>query len=577
MKLTRWRIAGLAAALVSIGLAASAGAVFGALGRHSARFPLSVTNQAADSLWSFYQATSEAPQAAVPVGDDVIFPSTFTPLRARVFQIPIAERGGEGGALASVGDALLLLTHDGRFFSGSADQGFRKLDAIAPPENGYAKFFELTNKSPYDPIQQNHANYRYNGLASFNTASGAGLLISYTYFDGARACYSTRVSRYDFADAATSLENLEIGAVDWRLLYETTPCLPIAPPPAQAIHVMVAAGRIVVDDAAGVVYLASGNYDVWRPDGEVPISQDPSNDYGKVLAIDLATGASRRISLGHRNPQGITRDKAGRIWTVEHGPRGGDELNHIVEGRNYGWPLAVYGSGYDQKAYPGVAAPGRHEGFEQPTLAWLPSIGPGTVMAIDGFHEAWDGNLLIGAMIGQKLVHVRLVGERVVFAEDIPVGRRVRYLHQHSDGSIALWNGDNELMIITPGEQSDAAQTVETTLSKIEAPVSIQQAVRAKFGECMQCHSLESWDNTKAPSLANVFGSGIGATPYASYSPAMASAGGTWSRERLDAYLRDPDGTVTGTLMPDPGLTDATVRAGVIDVLEALKRDAAGP
>lgn len=556
--------------------ALGAGAILGAIGRHSARFPLRYSNRAADSVWDLYLKAKGETSAPVPTGEDVTLATTFTPLKGRVFQIPIADRGGEGGAVTSVGRTLLLLTHDGRFFAGSPDIGLHRIDAIEPPANGFQQYFEITHRAPYDPSVQNYANFRYNDIAFFDTASGAGLFISYTYFDETKACYATRLSRFDFPNKGVPVESLTIRAGDWRLLFETSPCLPLRTS-GPSIYVQVAGGRMAVDSATGTVYLASGNYDVAPQDGEVPLSQDSANDYGKILAIDMATGTSRRLTLGHRNPQGITQDAAGRIWTVEHGPRGGDELNRIVEGKNYGWPLAVYGTDYDQQPYPGVLSPGRHDGFEQPTLAWLPSIAPGTVMAVKGFHPAWDGDLLVGALGGQKLVRVRLVENHVVFTEDIPVGNRVRHLHQHSDGSIILWNGINKLIIFKPGEQSKAPQIAEAIIEDVAAPPRIRAAVRAEFNKCMQCHSLDPNDNLTAPSLARVFDSDIASSGYASYSAAMTNADGTWSRERLIAFLRDPYSAIPGTAMPDPGIDDDELSTALTNVLAALKRSSDMP
>jgi cytochrome c2 len=568
MTLTRGLILKIAAAAVALGLALGVGAIWGGLGRYSARFPLNLSNEAADSIWSLYSQTKAAP-AALPMGDDVTLVTTFVELHARVFHIPLADRGGEGGAVTSVGGALLLLTHDGRFFAGSAAEGIRQVDAITPPENGLSQYVEATQRPPHNPDAQNYANFRYNDVSYFSTDAGAGLLLSYTYFDGARECYTSRLSRFDFEDARASVDDLVIGAEDWRLLFETQPCLPMHPP-GPSIYVQEAGGRLVVESATNTVYLASGNYDAPNLYDNVAISQDPTNDYGKVIAIDLDTGASRHLSLGHRNPQGIAQDQLGRIWIVEHGPRGGDELNLIVEGGNYGWPHVAYGTGYNHLPLPGDTPAARHDGFDRPTLAWSPSIGPSTILAVRGFHQAWDGDLIVGALRGQKLVLIRIVDDRVVLAEDIPIGQRVRHLHQHTDGSIVLWNGKNELMIFTSGDLTDESEIAETLVARLDAPDRIREAVQIELGECMQCHSLARGGDATAPSLARVFGADIGSSDYAYYSPALANARGAWTRERLNQFLRDPSGAIPGTVMPNPEIADDRVRAAMVDVLAAL-------
>jgi len=572
MKLTRGRVLGFVVLAGAVGLALWAGAIFGALGRHSARFPLNVTNQTADSVWEAYQKVKNAPPPLVASGDEVMFTTVFLKLRGRVFQIPLSDRGGEGGGVTSIGNTLLLMTHDGRFFAGKADDGFRRLANILPPPNGFQDFYEATHRPPFKASDENYANFRYNGIAYFNTAaSGAGLLLSYTYFDGARACYTTRLARFDFAAGEVSLASLAINPDDWRLLFETTPCLPLITTGGPAIRLQEAGGAMLIESAKNTVIMTSGNYDAPRPDGKPELPQDPTNDYGKTLEIDIATGKARRLDLGHRDAQGITKDQQGRIWTVEHGPRGGDELNQIIEGRNYGYPLAIYGTAYDGNPYPGVLSVSRHDGFEQPTLAWTPSIAPATVIAVRGFDPTWNGDLLVGTLRSQKLVHLRLLGDRVVFAEDIPVGRRVRMLYQYNESSIVLWNGKNELIILTPEVPSNAAQVAKVIIDKLDAPDAIRAAVHAKLHECMQCHSLDPDDSTNAPSLARVFGSRIGSTSFANYSQALAKADGEWTRERLSAFLLDPSSAIPGTAMPNPGVADDEVRAALVDVLSALK------
>ena len=104
------------------------------------------------------------------------------------------------------------------------------------------------------------------------------------------------------------------------------------------------------------------------------------SDYGKTIRIDPNDWSATKFSLGHRNPQGITIDDKGRIWVVEHGPMGGDELNLIRQGANYGWPSVTLGVNYsgelvDDKRWLPNPRQGRHDDYESPVFAWMPSIG----------------------------------------------------------------------------------------------------------------------------------------------------------------------------------------------------------
>lgn len=99
------------------------------------------------------------------------------------------------------------------------------------------------------------------------------------------------------------------------------------------------------------------------------LAQAADNDYGKVLEIDLRTGTARALSRGHSNMQGIAVDSAGAIWTVEHGRRGGDELNLIVDDANYGWPEVTLGTRYNRTPWSGSGPYGRHDGYALPVFA----------------------------------------------------------------------------------------------------------------------------------------------------------------------------------------------------------------
>ena len=571
MKLTRGLALKSLALIVLLALAGIVGAVFGGLGRHSARFPLNYTNDISDVVWVHVRrkvGTQYPPP--VQTENDIRLTTTYTTLRGRIFKIPIAERGGEGGASTSVGDTLLLMTHDGRFFAGSPDAGFRLIEAIKPPLNGFQAYFDRTHRPPYNPAMQNYANFRFNDIGYFSSPTGAGLLISHTFYDGSKDCYVNRISRFNFADRNAPIEKLAVNPGDWKVLYTTTPCLSILED-GPGIRLLTAGGRMVIENDTGTIYLSNGTYDSPNPNGTSDIAQDSTTDYGKVISIDMATGKSHLISRGHRNPQGIAKDRQGRIWTVEHGPRAGDELNLVVEGRNYGWPLATYGTTYSRERYPSAQAFGHHDGFDEPVLTWLPSIAPSTILAVRGFHPAWDGNLLVGGLAGEKMVHIKIVDNRVVYAEDIPVGRRVRHLHQHTDGSIALWNGKDELIILTPEEPPNTAKVAEAIIEKLDVADGVRTAVKAKFSECIQCHSLDSGDHASAPPLARVFGSPVASSEFPRYSAALKKAGGQWTRERLSAFLRNPEGAIPGTTMPNPDLADDGVRDAMITFLSKLK------
>jgi hypothetical protein len=180
-----------------------------------------------------------------------------------------------------------------------------------------------------------------------------------------------------------------------------------------------------------------------------PEAQNPDTDFGKILKIDLRTGAKTRVSMGHRNPQGLTIAASGSMYSTEHGPQGGDELNLIVAGKNYGWPVTTFGSHYGTYTWP-YSGPEVRAEFEKPVFAWVPSIGVSNLIEIANFHPAWDGDLLVASLRAQSLFRLRRDGEaRVVYSEPVRIGERLRDMAVMADGTLVLWTDDAKLIFIS--------------------------------------------------------------------------------------------------------------------------------
>ena len=162
-----------------------------------------------------------------------------------------------------------------------------------------------------------------------------------------------------------------------------------------------------------------------NPDGS-PAAGNPFADRGGVAA-EIWTD-------GHRNPLGIAFDPSGNLWSSEMGPRGGDELNLIVPGRNYGWPKVSNGSQYSGEDIPDHAA---GDGFEAPKAWWNPSISPSSLMIYTGSEfPDWNGDAFIGALSGQALIRVHLDGATATKADQWAMGARIREVEQAPDGTI---------------------------------------------------------------------------------------------------------------------------------------------
>jgi glucose/arabinose dehydrogenase len=141
-------------------------------------------------------------------------------------------------------------------------------------------------------------------------------------------------------------------------------------------------------------------------------------------------------SSGHRNPYGLAFTPDGRLWETEMGPRGGDELNLILPGKNYGWPVVSEGTNYDRVPIPHHAS---HPEFQPPKLFWVPSISPSSLMIYSGnlFRE-WKGSGFIGALSGQALIRVTFDGASAHKADQWDMGTRIRFVTQGPDGAVYL-------------------------------------------------------------------------------------------------------------------------------------------
>ena len=160
--------------------------------------------------------------------------------------------------------------------------------------------------------------------------------------------------------------------------------------------------------------------------------------------------APRVFSYGHRNPQGLVYDEASeRILMLEHGPKGGDELNHVVAGRNYGWPAITYGVDYSGAV---ISPFTEAEGMEQPLTYWVPSIGPSGLAIYRGeLFPDWQGDLLLGSLINEEMRRLKFDGNAVVEDEAIfpEIKGRVRDVRVIEDGKIVAVTEEGDVFQVT--------------------------------------------------------------------------------------------------------------------------------
>ncbi|SDT16981.1 Glucose/arabinose dehydrogenase, beta-propeller fold [Halopseudomonas litoralis] len=221
-------------------------------------------------------------------------------------------------------------------------------------------------------------------------------------------------------------------------------------------------GHRLAFDSDGMLWISSSERQAFDP------SQDMNSNLGKVVRLnddgsvpednpftDQGEIAAQVWSLGHRNILGMAFDSSGKLWAHEMGPEGGDELNLIEKGANYGYPLVSNGNHYDGTSIPDHDT--RPE-FKTPAITWTPVISPAGFIIYDGeLFADWQGSGFIGGMSSLSLVRVEFDGEKAHEAERFDMQKRIREVEQGPDGAIWLLEdgmrgGDGQLLKLTPSE-----------------------------------------------------------------------------------------------------------------------------
>lgn len=220
-------------------------------------------------------------------------------------------------------------------------------------------------------------------------------------------------------------------------------------------------GSRLVFDRQGRLFVTLG--DRQRPEPR-QLAQDLSTHIGKIVRINVDGGApednpfagrsdvrAEIWSYGHRNVQGADLHPAtGELWAIEHGPRGGDELNIVRAGLNYGWPIIGYGEDYNGQP---IVEGSAREGMEQPVYYWDPVIAPGDMDFYRGALFPWQGDILIAGLGSEALVRLAIDGERVTSEEQFELGvGRIRDIAESEDGALWIVTDENNgrLLRLTP-------------------------------------------------------------------------------------------------------------------------------
>lgn len=262
-------------------------------------------------------------------------------------------------------------------------------------------------------------------------AKTAELLISYPQLTQNPECVRLVLFRYTLSKHNLSIKKQE----RW---FQGKPCVPIS-------AVQQAAGRIEVIDSKSA-YLTTGDL------GYPKINKVAARGWlGGVFEVTATT--SKQISKGHRNPQGIVKIGSS-LYISEHGPRGGDELNLIKSGKDYGWPFVTYGQAYGTGDYVRPSKPGTHAGYEKPLYYWVPSVAPTELVHLPSgaMWKELQSHIVMGTLAQQVLIFIELTSPNTVGkVTSYNVGQRIRDLELMPDGTMVATTDSGLALFISKG------------------------------------------------------------------------------------------------------------------------------
>ncbi len=374
------------------------------------------------------------------IGEAVLFANDPPIIVSHLYQIQplvveLEQFLARGGAIEPLDDGLLVATPRGRLAVVDAHGAVEYLPQKVPMNAWASGWIPWIGFRVADILLHKHSHDRYT------------LFVSHHYYT--EECVEFRIS-----STALRLHDGQVSlAGGWKTEFTAEPCIEFD------IFLFgdrggIQSGGRMLTDGPGRLLIVVGDHtyyewqeraDRWK-DGPVV---EPDFHLGKLVRIHLASGSAELVAAGLRNPQGLARDRQGRLWQTEHGQQGGDELNLLMPETHYGWPYVTHGLDYGYGVWRYNPVQGRHDGYEKPVFAWIPSIAVSSLIVSDSPHfPLWQNDLLIGSLKERSIFRVRLHEERVVYVEKILIGKRIRDITQMPDGKVAILTDDAKILFL---------------------------------------------------------------------------------------------------------------------------------
>lgn len=529
---------------------------------------------------TFGQFESQTTRDSVAVD---IYNTALNRLLIKKVQIP--SYTGGGGGILNIDNILYIISNKGSI--------------LAYNLNSFSKLITYTDDVPMnfgELIQSGHPYindfripwFRVNGVyGEVQNNNRHILFVSHNSYNEEKDCITHNVSRIELKADSNKVNQID----SWNTIFTASPCIDPVPDKwysAAPYSGHISGGKIAEYDEDRLL-ITVGDYNKHGINEVDEYAMDPSNPYGKFLLLDKKTGSWSVFAMGSRNPSGLYIDREGTIWSSENGPEGGDELNIIEEGKNYGWPRESYGLWYDHiYSLPGESKRGTHNNYTKPVFSWIPSIAPSNLIKIEGNKfEYWKGDLLLGTMRDQSLRRLRVDdNNQVVYDERIHIGHRIRDITTLPSDKIVLITDDGFLIVIDDGGpifQEKNAETIQnmealnnfdrfkssTEKSDTELYKNSSKAIYQQ--NCATCHNLDR-SNQIGPHLYNLFNRKVGELDNFNYSRTLKEDTRNWNTQLLRSFLENPNNKFSGTSMPEVNLSASEVDS-VIQFLKTRGTD----
>ena len=334
---------------------------------------------------------------------------------------------GRGGAITLHNDTVVLATTEGKFYKINLKDKTYFMEYLPSLNMGEDKI-KLSKRITYQELLPRVHDIQFHKGTFY---------VSYDMYSEKEDCIFFVIYKMKVFDKA------------WTELYRT-------PPLDAPYYSMGNGGRMAVSDKKKRLYFTLGDYSLDRINN-LPSDVAPQNlklPWGKVSYIDLNSGKFHNFSLGHRNQQGLVILKNGTMIASEHGPQGGDELNVIEQGKNYGWPYRSFGTTYGSYGKYSDALKVPKSGiYQAPIFSFVPSISPTQLIQVNNFDVNWDGDILLGSLKAMSLFHIKIESDRVIYSEQISIGQRIRDLKQYKNTFVILTDNSTILEISKSNKQ----------------------------------------------------------------------------------------------------------------------------